>query len=118
MTHDLTDGIELKAGALDAFGPLGLDIGAKTTKDCLIKGGEVVARNCLARGNGDVPSGIDGEYAAAHRTVMPRFIPALPANDGDHQACEEIRVPRQYPKAAGGIFRPQRKDSVFIYDHR
>jgi hypothetical protein len=49
---------------------------------------------------------------------MLRFIFALPANDGDRQACEEIRVPRQYPEAAGGIFRAQRKDSVFIDDHR
>src|ERR1700727_1647482 len=118
MTHDLTDGVELKAGALDAFGPLRLDIGTKTTENGLIKGDEVVASNCLARGNGDVPSGIDGEYTAAHCTVMSRFISALPAYDGHHEAREEIRVPRQYPEAASGIFRSQRQDSVFIDDHR
>ena len=88
------------------------------TENRLIERGEVVADNRLACGNGDVTAGIDGQYAAPHRAIMPRRIAALPADDGDRQAREKIGVVRQYPEAAGGVFSAKREDAVFINDHR
>ena len=55
MAHDLPNGVELQTGALDMFRPLRLDIGAEAAEDGLIESREVVARNRLARRNGDVP---------------------------------------------------------------
>src|ERR1700722_8378649 len=98
------------------FRSLCLDIGTKTIEHRLVEGDEVVARDRLTCSNGDVVAGIDGQYTAPHRAIMPRFIAALPAYDRDRQACQEIRMPGQYPEAAGGIFSAQREDSVFVDD--
>jgi hypothetical protein len=64
MPHDLPNGVQLQAGALDMLRPLHLDIGAEAAEDRLVERLEVVARDCLARRNGDLPSGDDGEDAA------------------------------------------------------
>ena len=48
MAHDLANGAQLQAGALDMLRPLGLDIGAEAAEDRLVQGCEVVAGNRLA----------------------------------------------------------------------
>ena len=88
-----------------------LDIGAEAGEDRLVEGREVIARDCLARGDGDLSPGSDGEDAAAYRTVVTRSIAAFPAHHRDREAGEEIRMPRQYPEAAGGVFGAQREHS-------
>ena len=118
MAHDLSDRVEVQAGALDMFGPFGLDIGAEAGEDRLVQGREIVPRNRLARRDGDVVPAAHGEDAAAHRAVMPRPVAAFPAHHRNREAGEEIRMTRQYPEAAGGVFGAQSKHAIFIDDDR
>ena len=97
---------------------LRLDIGAEPGEDRLVQRREVVAEHRLARGDGDLSSGGDGENAAAHRTIMPRSISARPTHHRDREAGQKIRVARQYPETAAGVFGAQRQHPVFIDDDR
>jgi len=71
MTHDLPNRIQVQAGALHMLRPFRIDIGAEAAEDNLVECRKVVARDRLARRDGDVPPGDDGEDAAAHRAVVP-----------------------------------------------
>ncbi len=58
MAHDLSNCIQLQAGALDMFRPLSLDIGAEAGEDRFIQGSEIVPGHRLAGRDGDVvPAG-------------------------------------------------------------
>ncbi len=54
MAHDLPDGAQLQLGAVDAPGPLRFSVGAEPVEDRLVERGEVVARDRLAGGDGDL----------------------------------------------------------------
>src|SRR5450759_4658663 len=117
MAHDLSDCVELQACVLDMFGPFVLDISAKASEDRFIQGREIIPRHRLARRNGDVLTAAHGEDAAAHRAVMSCLVVAFPTHHRNDEAGEEIRMMRQYPEAARGVFGAQGKHSIFInYD--
>src|SRR5260370_31155698 len=97
------------------FRPLRLDVGPETREDGLIQRRKIVADDRLAGGDCDALSCGHGEDAAAHCAITPPPIAAFPADYGDCEAGQEIRMMWEDAKAAAGVFCAQREHAVLLH---
>jgi hypothetical protein len=116
--HHLPDRAETQPSALHVFGPLALAISMEAREDRFIQDRKIVSRHCLARRNDDILSTDNPKNAATDGTIMARSATALPANNGDCEAGDEVCMSRQNPKAACLILCAYGEHTILIYDDR